>query len=531
MGMTPTEQVKILIIDDNQDDRLLCRRALQKSTETRYELLEAGDGEYGMRIIEEEQPVCVLLDYSLPGRNGIEVLKRIRAKHPFIPVVILTGQGNEKVAVTAIQQGAQNYIVKSSITQEILEHTTRMSIDHCTLQKRSHEQRTSLAVFTRALAHDLKEPARTIRSYIELLGQQNELNGKSKNYFNYIQNASDRMLTLIDTVFLYTQLNNTGDVTKEICNLSTILVEVQENLDQLIRERGATITSTSMPVIYANRAHIMQLMQNLICNAIYHSEKPVSIHIRSAAQADYWLLTVRDNGAGIEEEYQKTIFEPFKRMTSTEEQGAGLGLAICEKIVESHSGKIWCESHPGQGSTFFFSLPRTLPVSEQPPAMHSSDFLTAREPSARENKPLANVLLVDDSRADIEMTRFKLLEHSRLQCNLLTATHSSEALTILRTGMSSGQPIDLLLLDINMPGMDGFELLQQIRADKELHRITIVMCTNSIYDKDMQRARELGAAGYLTKPLDFTRLKSIIAQNMYLRLSQENEGYSLWRAA
>lgn len=527
--MMGTEPVKILIIDDNQDDRALCRRALQKSAETRYELLEAGDGDEGMGVIAREEPACVLLDYSLPGRNGIEVLKRIRAQYPFIPVVILTGQGNEKVAVTAIQQGAQNYIVKSSITQEVLEHTARMAIDHCTLQKRSHEQRASLEVFTRALAHDLKEPARTIRSYIELLGQQKEMAGKSRDYFNYIQNASDRMLTLIDTVFLYTRLNSVSDIAKEICNLGSILQEVRENLDQLIRERGAIISSTSMPVIYANRAHIMQLMQNLICNAIYHSETPVNIHIRTAAQSDYWLIAVRDNGPGIAREHQQSIFMPFSRMTHGQAQGTGLGLAICAKIVESHGGKIWCESEPGKGATFYFSLPRTLPVADQP--FQASDFFAVSDLSTQERKPLANVLLVDDSEADIEMARFKLVEHSRLQCNLITASTAAEALTLLHTGLEEGQPIDLMLLDINMPEMDGFELLRRIRAETALAHTSVVMCTNSIYDKDMARAKELGAAGYLTKPLDFTKLKSIIAKDMCLRLSQENEGYSLWRAA
>lgn len=529
--MTMTEPLKILIIDDNQDDRLLCRRALLRSTAARYEVVDADDGDTGMRLIDEEKPDCVLLDYSLPGRNGIEVLKRIRAQHPFLPVVMLTGQGNEKVAVTAIQQGAQNYIAKSTITNDVLEHITHMAVEHCLLQKRIHDQRSSLEVFTRALAHDLKEPARTIRSYIELLGGQESFSKQSKQYFNHIQKASDRMLTLIDTVFLYTRLNTAGDVSKEICNLAGILQEVKENIDHLIRERGAIITSTSMPVIYANRAHIIQLMQNLICNAIYHSEKPVTIHIRAAAQADYWLFTVRDNGPGIEPEYKQKIFEPLKRMSASDNQGTGLGLAICEKIVEAHGGKIWVESQPGKGASFIFSLPRTLPVSNETPYVGVHDHFAFRPATAKEGKPLANVLLVDDSDADMEMTRFRLLEHSRLQCNLLTATRASDALAMLRSGVSGGQPVDLLLLDINMPEMDGFELLTQMRSDKELQRISVVMCTNSIYDKDMQRAKELGALGYLTKPIDFAKLKSLLSEHMYLKLSQESEGYSLWRAA
>ena len=137
----------------------------------------------GWRILDKEQPSCVLLDYSLPGRNGVEVLKRIRSRHPFLPVVMLTGQGNENVAVAAMQHGAQNYISKSSITLETLEHVVRMATQHCMMQKRIHEQRTSLEVFTRALAHDLKEPVRTIRSFADLIAQTEQFLRKTTKAF------------------------------------------------------------------------------------------------------------------------------------------------------------------------------------------------------------------------------------------------------------------------------------------------------------------------------------------------------------
>ena len=100
----------------------------------------------------------MLLDYSLPGRNGVEILKRIRVKHPLVPVVMLTGQGNEKVAVAAMQEGAQNYISKATIDPETLAHVIQVAILHCRMQSRIAEQRGSLEVFAHALAHDLKEP-------------------------------------------------------------------------------------------------------------------------------------------------------------------------------------------------------------------------------------------------------------------------------------------------------------------------------------------------------------------------------------
>ena len=143
--------IKILIIDDSPDDQLIYRRALGKATDAKYDLIEAEDGDRGLARVEADSPDCVLLDYSLPGRNGLEVLKRLRAQHPFVPVAMLTGQGNETVAVAAMHEGAQNYITKSTITPESIERIIRVSIEHCSMQKRIHEQRVSLEAANKSL--------------------------------------------------------------------------------------------------------------------------------------------------------------------------------------------------------------------------------------------------------------------------------------------------------------------------------------------------------------------------------------------
>jgi PAS domain S-box-containing protein len=139
------EAIRVLIIDDNEDDRDTCKRLLQKSAAERYQVTEAANGEQGLASIADSAPGCVLLDYSLPGRNGIEVMKRIHHADPFIPVVMLTGQGNERVAVSAIREGAQNYISKSSIAPADIEHAIRLAIEHCALQRRIHASETRLA--------------------------------------------------------------------------------------------------------------------------------------------------------------------------------------------------------------------------------------------------------------------------------------------------------------------------------------------------------------------------------------------------
>ncbi len=522
------DAASVLVIDDNEDDRLLYRRVLQKSTEGRYNVSEADDGETGLKLIESAPPDCVLLDYSLPGRNGIEVLKRLRSQHPFIPVVMLTGQGNEAVAVAAIHEGAQNYIAKSTITADNLPRVIEMAIEHCMLEKRIHEQRTSLEVFTRALAHDLKEPVRTVRSFVEMIAEYEKFSEKTARYFEHIQNAADRMHMLIDTVYYYTRLNDPAQMVRERCDTATVLQEVKENADHLIRQRQATVTHDALPEVYVNRTQLTQLLQNLVCNAIHHSEKPVTIRVSAEEQKDMYLFRVADNGPGIDSAYLQKIFEPFKRLSHNETQGAGLGLAICKKIVEFYNGKIWCESTPGSGTTFVFTLPKTSPETASEDAWAQA---SPAKPVHLNGTPLANVLLVDDSKADIEMTQFRLFERGHLHCNLAVASNGEEALAMLRARAKENGPIDLVLLDINMPEMDGFELLEKMRADKALQDVVVVMCTGSIYDKDMARARALGAAGYLTKPVEFDKLKSLIDVTPNFQLHRQGEIYALLRAA
>jgi signal transduction histidine kinase len=523
-----SESIRVLVIDDSEDDRLLYRRVLQKSADVKFQIYEVDNGDAGFQSLEKEQPDCILLDYSLPGRNGIEVLKRIRGQYPFIPIVMLTGQGNEAVAVSAIHEGAQNYIAKSMITPDALQRIVLTAIDHCAMGRRIHEQRTSLEVFTRALAHDLKEPMRTIRSFVDLLAEYETFSEKTLTYFQHIQNAADRMHMLIDTVYFYTRLNDPEQVAKEVCDVATTLKEVQENVDQLIRERNATITCDALPKVHANRAQLIQLLQNLTCNAIHHSEKPVTIHVSAETKENECLFRFTDNGPGIEPAHFQKIFEPFKRL-SHNDQGAGLGLAICKKIVESHGGKIWCESTLGKGTTFLFTLPQALPETVVKPKASAQQPTAVHTPLS--GNPLANVLLVDDSKADIEITQFKLFERAHLHCNLLVAHNAEQALSMLRDRSQQDGPIDLMLLDINMPEMDGFELLEQIKADETLRNVAVVMCTGSIYDKDMERARAMGAVGYLTKPVEFDKLKSVIDLTPAFQLHQNGKGYTLLRAA
>lgn len=144
---------------------------------------------------------------------------------------------------------------------------------------------------------------------------------------------------------------------------------------------------------------------------------------------------------------------------------------------------------------------------------------------------LANVLLVDDRKSDIELTRVFLQVRDKMQFNLSVANGAREALEALKQARGRNETIDLLLLDINMPGMDGFEMLERLQADDTLKDIVVIMCTGSTYDQDQSRARELGASGYMVKPASLAQLKPMLAAIPALNLADEGETVRLTRAA
>ncbi|MBW8882545.1 MAG: response regulator [Asticcacaulis sp.] len=197
-----------------------------------------------------------------------------------------------------------------------------------------------------------------------------------------------------------------------------------------------------------------------------------------------------------------------------------------------HEGRIWCEPHTSGayegGARFLFTLPKPIAAAKPGPKVDNGHDI--RMPTTNPSH-LANVLLVDDREADAELTRVLLQVRDKLKFNLIVARGGQEALDTLRAAADRGDTVDLLLLDINMPGMNGFEMLERLRKDKELGRTAVVMCSGSTYDDDLARAEELGAAGYMVKPPSLEQLKPMLPALPGLRLHLAEGDNRLTRAA
>lgn len=387
-------------------------------------------------------------------------------------------------------------------------------------QHRIQEQRDTIEVFARALAHDLKEPVRTMRSFSRIASDPTEDSENRDRALGFIHNSAERMNLLIDSVLRYMEFDDDFAKIQESCDVGQALESVQQNLDQLIKERHAVIECDALPTVRAHPAHMVQVLQNLIANAIRHNAPGVMVRIHAGQSAERWAFSVRDNGRGIPVEHAEKIFLPFKRLARTE-IGAGLGLSICEKIVTRYGGTIRCESSTGPGANFVFTWPRAE-VSE--PAASKTSPAQPRQSSVVE--PLACMLLVDDMPEDLMLSQALLVRKAKLKCRILTAADGEKALAVLNR-----ERIDLVLLDINMPNIDGFEMLERMRQDDAMKQVSVIMCTGSDYDKDKERAQALGAIGYMLKPASFDKLIPLIESVPTLRLRQENGSYNLLRVS
>jgi signal transduction histidine kinase len=253
------------------------------------------------------------------------------------------------------------------VTNEMIESVSREISDRERAQKDLKETLGELArsnaeleQFAYIASHDLQEPLRMVSSYVQLLKRRYEgkLDKDADEFIGFAVDGANRMQYLINDLLTYSRVGTKGKPF-EMTDCSKVLSEALLNLSVAIDESGAVITNDNLPTLMAEKTQMVQLIQNLVANAIkFRNEDHPRIHISSEQKNSKWVFSVSDNGIGIAPEYYERIFAIFQRLHGkTEYPGTGIGLAVCKRIIERHSGRIWVDSESGRGSKFCFSIP------------------------------------------------------------------------------------------------------------------------------------------------------------------------------
>ena len=214
--------------------------------------------------------------------------------------------------------------------------------------------------FAYIASHDLQEPLRMVNSYLKLLERRykGQLDKDANEFIGYAVDGGTRMQRLINDLLTYSRVGTKGKPF-ESTDLELVYNQTLSNLKLAIEETGAVITHDSLPTVMVDSSQLLQLFQNLIGNSIkFRGEEPPQVNVGAEERGNEWIFSVKDNGIGIDPKHSERIFQIFQRLhTRDEYSGTGIGLAISKKIVERHGGRIWVESEPGKGSTFYFMIP------------------------------------------------------------------------------------------------------------------------------------------------------------------------------
>jgi PAS domain S-box-containing protein len=356
--------------------------------------------------------------------------------------------------------------------------------------------------FLGSMSQELRTPLNTIPGFSELLSEQSAgaLNEKQKRYVTHIQRDANHLLELINDILDLSKIEaGRLDLRLEKFPMAAAVAEVLTSIRPLAVAKGIAVENNldTTLMLEADRVRFKEILYNLFSNAIKFTPSGGRIWIHASVENDFARLEVGDTGMGIAPEDQLAIFESFRQASATTKgvrEGTGLGLAITKRLVEHHGGTIWVRSDLGQGSRFFF----TLPIAGQQPDTEPPEVQTAPEPVRVASGK--RVLVADDNPAGLELVRESLKKYTS---SIIEAANGREALEKIR----SSRP-DLVLLDIQMPEMDGYQVVRAIRRDPSLHGLRVVALTAFAMEGDREKALDAGFDDYITKPVTVSELKA-----------------------
>lgn len=378
----------ILIVDDMPANLELVAGHLEQHG---YRVVAAQAGDEAVERALLVRPALVLLDVMMPRIDGFETCRRLKARDELrdLPVIFMSARSDIGDKLAGFSTGAVDYVTKPVDSAELVARVgTHLAL--ATLRRQLAEQNGRLqreiasreqaqAALQRSNAeleqlayvasHDMQEPLRMIASYLQLIERRYRslLDADGQEFIGYAVDGAKRMQAMIEDMLAYSRVGTKGRPSAPVAGAEIVRI-AREHLRLAIEDAGAEIEVGELPRVHGDAAQLVQLMQNLLSNALkFRGSAPPRIRIDCEAAGADWCFAVRDNGIGIDPEYAVRIFGMFQRLHSRSAYpGTGIGLALCKRIVERHGGRLWVEPADGGGSVFRFTLPREQPAAEAP---------------------------------------------------------------------------------------------------------------------------------------------------------------------